>query len=278
MTSNERRAAELAGSFREQHELGDRPLDDLFDLVHATLGCDVLSLPAGEAEHGLTMRDPDRGTVVVAVATTSNPMRQRTSVAHELGHVLAGDLELPASPAGERTPQEIRADAFARHLLLPLSAARRLAQGRVDRSGGLAGAEPVVSDVCQQFGLSPHAVAIQLKELGLLAPADCDAFRAVSASSLAARYGWAGHYQALQAAARLSRAPQSLMAKAVRGYASGVLGLNEVAAWYGEDPQRLLEELEQAAPVTVEVADKDVLDDDPFSGPLFPDGPPTSVT
>jgi len=48
--------------------------------------------------------------------------------AHELGHHIAGDLTSGKTlTPGERSPAEIRADAFARHLLLPLAAVRRVA-------------------------------------------------------------------------------------------------------------------------------------------------------
>ena len=79
--------------FRAAHDLGDAPVKDMFELVHATVGIDVLSMEASDAEHGLSMRDTATGRVVIAVATTPNPMRPRSSVAHELGHVVAGDLE-----------------------------------------------------------------------------------------------------------------------------------------------------------------------------------------
>jgi Zn-dependent peptidase ImmA (M78 family) len=56
----------------EHHRLGVQPMDDL-------------------AEHGLTMRDPRRNAVFIGVARTRNPMRQRSTLAHELGHVLFED-------------------------------------------------------------------------------------------------------------------------------------------------------------------------------------------
>ena len=91
--------------------------------MHAATRIDVLSIDVPEAEHGLAMIDAATGRIVIAVATTAHPMRQRSSIAHELGHVVAGDLdrETPLMP-GERSPTEICADAFARYLLLPLDA------------------------------------------------------------------------------------------------------------------------------------------------------------
>lgn len=123
--------------------------------MHATVGIDVLSVDATEAEHGLSMVDPTTGRTVIAVATTPHPMRQRSSIAHELGHVVAGDLDSDVSwMPGDRSPAEICADAFARHLLLPLAAARRHVP-----SGG----SPSLSDLSalvQEFELSPAIAAI----------------------------------------------------------------------------------------------------------------------
>ena len=68
-------------------------IKDMFELAHVVARVDVISMDASEAEHGLSMTDPATGKVVIAVATTTQPMRQRSSIAHELGHVLAGDLD-----------------------------------------------------------------------------------------------------------------------------------------------------------------------------------------
>ena len=78
MSSNEDRARKLAGAFRAEHGLALGPIKDLFELVHVFAGVDVMSMEASEAEHGLSMMDPASGRVVVAVATTVHPMRQRS--------------------------------------------------------------------------------------------------------------------------------------------------------------------------------------------------------
>lgn len=46
MSANERQARVLAEQFREEHDLGERPLGDLFELVAACLGLDVLAMEA----------------------------------------------------------------------------------------------------------------------------------------------------------------------------------------------------------------------------------------
>lgn len=86
---HEGRAA--AARFREEHNLGVLPLGDLVALIEQATGIDVAVLDTGPDEHGLTMRDPVRNVVFIGVARSRTPMRQRSTLAHELGHVLFED-------------------------------------------------------------------------------------------------------------------------------------------------------------------------------------------
>ena len=260
--SNERRAQELADSLRDKHGLGDAPIKDLFEFVHTAEDIDVLSMDAGEAEHGLSMLYPATSRAAIAVATTPHPMRQRSSIAHELGHVLGGDLERPGESLvpGERSPAETRADAFARHLLLPLSAVRRHFQGA---SGPVT--EKDLSHLVQEYGVSPALAAIQLRTANLIDQAQCSRWTShLTTRFLATSYGWLNQYDALAADSQRARAPQGLMARAVDGYRRGVLGVAELAIWYGQDPEDLATEL---GPPTNDDAHEEDWDDDE---PLFP--------
>ena len=120
MGANEQWGRGQARRFRGEHGLGTAPIKDVFEMVHLASGVDAFSIEAAEDEHGLTMFDPDTDRHVIVVATTPHPMRQRSSVAHELSHVIRGDLRAEVSwTPGDRSPAEVCADAFARHLLLP---------------------------------------------------------------------------------------------------------------------------------------------------------------
>ena len=213
----------------------------MHELVHVAKGIDVISMTVPDAEHGLSMCDPATGRVVIAVATTPHPMRQRSSIAHELGHVIAGDLDRaePLVP-GERSPEEICADAFAPHLLLPLDAIRRrFPAGHNQVSLSLSD----LSDLVQEFEASPHIAAIQLRTLKLIDADICSNWGARSAATLAMTFGWGSQYRSLVADSSVPRAPQSLMTRAVEGYQHGILGIRELASWYGQDPTRLEEVL-----------------------------------
>jgi Zn-dependent peptidase ImmA (M78 family) len=237
----------------------------MFELVHATRGIDVISISVSDSEHGLSMADPATGRVVIAVATTPHPMRQRSSIAHELGHVLAGDLDRadPLVP-GERSPEEVRADAFARHLLLPLRAVRmRLPSGHDQVSLSH------LSELVQEFEVSPQLAAIQLRSIKVIDSEACSQWSAHSAAKLATTFGWGSQYRSLAADSSAPRAPQALMARAVEGYQRGFLGLSELASWYGQPPDDLEQELGMSARLD-EVDDWD--DNWGSDAPLFPAG------
>ncbi|MDA8322966.1 MAG: toxin-antitoxin system, toxin component, partial [Actinomycetota bacterium] len=57
-----------ASRFRQDHHLGVQPLCDLVEVIEQATGIDVAVLDVGPDEHGLTMRDPARGAVLIGVA------------------------------------------------------------------------------------------------------------------------------------------------------------------------------------------------------------------
>lgn len=259
MTSNEECGRTLARAARRAaHVSESEPIGDMFRFVRDAAHIDVVTLDASEEEHGLSMRDPKTGKVYIAVAMTRHPMRQRSSIGHELGHVLAGDLERTQSlTTGERSPEEIRADAFARHLLLPLSAIHARQLGR-------SVTETDVSNLVREYRVSPTIAAIQLRDAGVIDMDACLRWKSTSSAQLAARCGWLGQYTAQAAESQVERAPERLMARAIEGYRRGVIGLNEVALWYGKPPEDLRGELGE--PLT---APSNQADDWGIDEPLF---------
>lgn len=226
-------SAEFAGhasaiSYRERHDLGTQPLPDLVALIEATQDVDVAVLDAAADEHGMTVYDPDRGVVMMAVAQTANPMRQRSSLAHELGHLVFKDYGRSSTRSkwGERSQPEIRADVFARHLLVPLDAVAKLTEDRPMTESDL-------SALVQRFRASPAIVAIQLHAAHVIDTRTKAAWSAISTPTLAARYGWTDHYRALQAGSNSRRAPRRLLARATNGYIAGVLSLQAIARLRG---------------------------------------------
>src|ERR1700677_279008 len=196
-----------AAQFRHDHHLGVQPLGDLVAVIEQATGIDVAVLDVGPDEHGLTMRDPVRGTVYIGVACTRNPMRQRSTLAHELGHVLFEDwADREAGDWSDRNPAESRADAFARHLLVPLVGLRDFIGER--SSVG----ESALSAVVQRFLISPQIAAIALGQAGYIDEVIKRDWMTLRTPQLAARFGWTDQYQVLQASSDQRRAPQRLLA------------------------------------------------------------------
>lgn len=139
------------------------PVGCVLTAVERDLGLPVVvaALPQGIA--GCCWRDGDR--VVLWVNGTDAPMRQRFTLAHELGHVRCGhDADVPvetvATIGGMSTDsREIQANAFAAELLAPAAGVR-----------AAVGGEPSLDDVvllAARFGISTIAALYRLNSLGL---------------------------------------------------------------------------------------------------------------
>jgi Zn-dependent peptidase ImmA (M78 family) len=236
-----------ATRFRQDHHLGVQPLGDLLELIEQATGIDVAVLDVGPDEHGLTMRDPARGTLFIGVARTRNPMRQRSTLAHELGHVLFKDwVDSDTGDWSDRSPAEIRADAFARHLLVPIDGLREFIRPQLPV--GLS----TLSAVVQRYLVSPQIAAIAMHQAGCIDDALKQEWRTRSAPQLAARFGWADQYHLLQANSDRRRAPQRLLARAITGYMEGVLPAQAIATLRGITLTAAVDELEEAGVTPVE--------------------------
>ncbi|HJG91939.1 MAG TPA: ImmA/IrrE family metallo-endopeptidase [Brachybacterium massiliense] len=237
MASAEQQAERAAEEFRQAHHLGVQPLGDLVALIEQTTGHDVAVLDASADSHGLTMRDPMRDRTFIGVARTPHPMRQRSTLAHELAHVVFGDW---AENLAKRSPEEIRADAFARHLLIPRAGLAAFLES------GARGDESTLSDVVQRFLVSPAIAAIAMRDAGLIDSDTCESWRALTTPHLATRFGWTDHYTTLQADSDRLRAPQGLVARAISGYAAGVISAQVIATLRGVSVETVAEELSAA--------------------------------
>lgn len=216
-----------AEEYRDAHNLGNQPLGDLVAEIERLEGIDVAILPTENSDaHGVTMCDPVTGIVRIAAAATNNPMRQRSTLVHELGHQVFGDQQNPADPGwGEPgTPVESRADAFARHLLVPLAGLT----GFVNASDQ-AISEATLSAIVQHFEASPAIAAIQLHEANLIPLEQKQEWLRTSTRALATRYGWSEQYATMQAQSTRHRSPQRLLAALTRAYELGLVDISVIA-------------------------------------------------
>ena len=86
-----------------------------------------------------------------------------------------------------------------------------------------------LSAVVQRFVVSPAIAAIVLEQAGYIDVATKQEWMSASAPQLAVRFGWSDQYRALAADSAQRRAPQRLLARAIKGYTEGVLSAQAIA-------------------------------------------------
>ncbi len=227
----------LANGAHQEMALGtnDLPpeLDDLAALVEETLGIDVTIQPLPAGVDGLALSTADLRLALVSSGVSAT--RQRFTLAHELGHLFAGDaheLTLDEDVFGDRSREERRANAFAAAFLMPESALRAAA-----RPGEPT--EPTVVELLGRLRVSLDALAFRMHNLGIVNAAGRDRLRAMSSSGIALRPGRTADLQARNE----RRAPGLVLQRAVYAFVKGDLGVRPLARLLNVEPDDLLAEL-----------------------------------
>lgn len=240
---NEATAARAAATFRNKYELGDAPISDLNDLLESYVGIDVAIIPMEPGLDGMIVHDPHTGQRIISAACNQSPERQRATLAHELGHIELGDY----AHAGfiqcqARTPQEIRADSFARHLLVPANGLDSYLEGLKLSKGTLIEAD--ISRAVRYFAVSPALLLIQLERIGWLAHGQKEAWQVLTVPRLAARYGWSDEHRASRAKSATQQPPMRIVAQAVKAYENNLVGIEAIAIIRNMGVAALREEFE----------------------------------
>ncbi|OLF14965.1 hypothetical protein BU204_24790 [Actinophytocola xanthii] len=117
-------------------------------------GIVVTRIPAVDAETIDAFSAAPHGRPVIALSGKGNPMRQRFSVAHELGHLLLHPDPAPGSGHHER-----EANAFAAELLMPAAEIGDRLPARAE--------VPALKEVADGYGVSVAALVYRGKDLGV---------------------------------------------------------------------------------------------------------------
>ena len=149
----------------------------VFDLA-GTEGAVVVREPFDDdGMSGVLLREPDRKIIIVNAANA--PVRQRFTVAHEIGHLLLhqGAMYLDGrarvnfrqgSSSMTTDQEEIDANAFAAALLMP-TAWTRSAFAAVVRDVNIGSEDELAEILAARFNVSTKAMHFRLIDLGLLA-------------------------------------------------------------------------------------------------------------
>jgi Zn-dependent peptidase ImmA (M78 family) len=154
--------------------------------------------------------------------------RQRFTMAHELGHLLAGDADGALvdrdvmAVSSRRDRAEMRANAFAAAFLMPADVLRgRLADG-VD--------EPGFGLLMGQLSVSASALAWRLFSLGLIDEPTRIELAGISSRAAALRAGWVDELAAREADAGATRPCMQMVAAAMEAYRREQISVRPLAA------------------------------------------------
>ena len=230
----------LAQRLRAQSGLGDADLPtDLGQLaadVEDKFDVDVAIEPLERGLDGLAIWRRHYSLIMVSSSIAAH--RQRYTIAHELGHLMAGDQGdiVDENINYSRTPAETRANAFAAAFLMPAGALRAAAGEHSTPT------EELIADLLARYRVSLDALAFRLHNLGIIDAAGRDAVRRMSSTRIALRQGRASDLQARHD----QRWPDGLLRRAVEAYAKGRISIRPIAQLINVDPDVLLEELARA--------------------------------
>ncbi|MGW1773325.1 helix-turn-helix domain-containing protein [Streptomyces sp. NPDC002104] len=214
--------------------------DNLAELIEETFGADVAVVQLGDGFDGLTATTQDAKLIVLA--TTSNPARQRFTLAHELGHLLADDnqdVHLDRdlfAPAQRRDPSEQRANAFASALLMPEGTVREAI-----KAAGLT-RESYAALSCDLM-VSPETLAYRLEQLRLIDAGTRDHYKRMTAGEAARVVGRSEQFEQRATLSQQPRLPGLLVRDTRAAYEAGKATLRPYATLLGVDVDELRTEL-----------------------------------
>ncbi|MGW6506548.1 helix-turn-helix domain-containing protein [Streptomyces niveus] len=205
--------------------------EDAFGLVAAATdlpdGLDGLSWDTGDFR-------------LVLVARTDRWTRQRFTLAHELGHILAGDaIDRPltehVAPSVDQNQAEIRANAFAAELLMPQTELTHSARslGSLDQKALLS--------LSWDYQVSPSAMATRLRTLGIISDEQRRSWSASTTRTAAEHAGDPGRHMRYAQQAGDGWYSAGLAKLAISAYVRGDISIRLVATVTGLDSDRLLD-------------------------------------
>lgn len=217
---------------------------DLPDLIEESFGIDVVV--QNLSCDGLAWSDANSRLIVVGTSTT--PTRQRFSIAHELGHILANDDQKfnvdqdVMHPTDRRKPSEMRANAFAAVFLMPEDTVRLAVNNCTESRDQLTDEE--FSSIVMRLAVSPSALSYRLSKLGMISESQRDHFGHLNTAQCANLAGQVETYVEWASNSAKERVPVALVSQMLAAYLDHKTTLRPLANILGVSAERLRQGLE----------------------------------
>ena len=214
----------LAQRERERLGLGNRPIRDLRALLEKQ-GVRIFEIPVrGEGFSGFSWWHSDYGPCIL-VNAGEEAGRRTFTLAHEYAHLLQAHLPHVCHPEALIDKADERfANRFAVAFLMPASDVVN-----TFKSKGLSGTSlstPQLASLARRYGVSLHAMAIRLEELGLVAKR--------TTQSLIAQWEASPKFpRRPKTAPWKRRLGESYVSLASRAYAQGQISVGKLAEYLG---------------------------------------------
>ncbi len=213
---------------------------DLAGVIEQAFGVDVCLAPLGQSFDGLAAATPEAKLIVAAVSPV--PYRQRFTIAHELGHLLASDdqgihrdPDIMASHTS-RDISEMQANAFAAGFLMP--------EAVLSMSVKPGFTETRFAELSARLLVSPSALAYRLEGLRLIDGMTRDRWRGMTAKRAASLAGAECSLSEAAAYSSTPRVPRPLAHDLFTAYLKGATTLRPYANLLGVDASVLREGIE----------------------------------
>lgn len=220
--------------------VGDMDTADLVQALERAFGVDVAKVGLPDGIDGAAWQAD--GFRLIMIARTKVPTRQRFTLAHELGHILARDAqdlltETHLSPGRQKDLTEVRANVFAAHFLMPGSEI-----GSAVPENGLT--DEQLTALVVRFQVSPSALAARLAQLGLITAETASRLRGLTTKDCHWLTGQADLFEARTTWSLATRMPFRPAQLLYDAYLAGNTTLRPLAAYTGQDVDRMRELLE----------------------------------
>jgi Zn-dependent peptidase ImmA (M78 family)/transcriptional regulator with XRE-family HTH domain len=230
--------------------VADQRLGAIADAIEGRLKIDVLIEPhPDDALSGAAITD--RSFPLIFVNSEFPSSRSLFTLAHELGHVLAGHADDPITLDRElsgSTDAERSANAFAANYLMPED---QICREIAERGRNVS----TLAYLTYRLGVSYESLVYRLHNLRLINAEGRDKLKSISWQQISSHFDdpelssdlsreQIGRLQYRGTAKPAGRAPALLLRRASEGYRKGIISVRPLASLMGIDHEQLLDQIE----------------------------------